>query len=339
MKSNSISIGIDLGHSSVKVVVKSPGETALISNAAIFPTVVRNWIPIANEATAKKAMQDTVEVNGKKYFVGVTAQLQGQADNFSGQNRNWIESEQHDALLMGAWLRACRILGSNKIFEANTFAVVLGLPASYYAEQRNILRKRARDLLSKMMSPGQTLNIYIESQSRAPLVCVAFDAQGNETGHAGDDQSWGVIEIGHYTTDFTFHDRGQEVDGASTSANGAFMVYDKIAAAFKQLGYLNDTETITNAIKTKTVKNFGTDIDVSDIVNGAIQSFSSYIQEEVSMRFGDKAQRMNGIIVAGGGAYMVGPDINAAYPNAQVLKNPRFAVSEGYARFGLLTLQ
>lgn len=338
MQKTPISIGIDLGHSSVKVSVKSANKIALNGATTIFPTVVRNWTKISNEETARKALADTVEVNGKKFFVGVTAQLQGQAENFSGQSRNWIETEQHDALLVAAWIRAQRILAQNDMGDANTFSLVLGLPASYYDEQREPLRKRALALITKIIQPDQKLRVFIESQSRAPLLCVAFDAYGSETGRAGDSESWGVVEIGHYTTDFTFHDRGQEVDGAASSASGAHLVYDRIAASFKAAGYLSDTDTITNAIKTRKIKSFGQEIDVGHMVEPAIQEFSSYIQEEVATRFGEKAQRMDGLIVAGGGAYMVGSDIKANYPNAIVPTNPRFAVAEGYSRFGLLTL-
>lgn len=334
---NFASIGIDLGHSSVKTSIKSGNKTPLIGAAEIIPTVVRNWTQIANEETARKALADTVEVNGKKYFVGVTAQRQGQADSFSGQSRNWIETEQHDALLVSAWNRANAVLAKNEMADPERISLVLGLPASYYAEQRDILRDRANAVLQRLVKPHQDLQIYIESQSRAPLLCVVFDSNGVETGRAGEDESWGVVEIGQFTTDFTLHDRGQEVDSAASSARGAHMVYDRIAAAFKQKNYVADFETITNAIKTRKIKVYGKETDVSELVTPAIDEFINHIQEEVATRFGEKAQRMDGIIVAGGGAYIVGPAIKSKYPNAVIPTNPRFAVAEGYSRFGLLT--
>lgn len=332
------SIGIDLGHSSIKICVKSGDTIPLIGASEIFPTVVRSWTSIANEETAKKAEADTVEVNGRKFFIGTTAALQGQAENFSGQNRNWVETDQHDALLVGAWHRANKILAKNSMPNPDVISLVLGLPASYYTEQRGPLRARAIALITRLLQPHQTLNVYIESQSRAPLLCVAFDGHGNETGRAGDDESWGVVEIGHFTTDFTFHDRGQEVDGAASSASGAHKVHDRIASSFKQNNYLSDFESIDRAIKSRKIMVYGKEVDVNDLVAPAIAEFATYILDEVSTRFGEKAQRMNGVIVAGGGAYIVGQDLKAKYPNAIIPTNPRFAVAEGYARFGLLTL-
>ncbi|MBY0234167.1 MAG: ParM/StbA family protein, partial [Burkholderiaceae bacterium] len=303
-----------------------------------FPTVVRSWSSIANEETARKAQVDTVEVNGKKFFVGVTAQRQGQADSFSGQTRDWIETDQHDALLISAWNRANAILAKNEMGEPDQISLVLGLPASYYADQRDTLRIRAAGLLQRLVKPHQDLQIYVESQSRAPLLCVVFDAHGNETGRGGEDESWGVVEIGQFTTDFTLHDRGQEVDSAASSARGAHMVYDRIAAAFKAKSYVSDFETISGAIQSRKIKVYGKEVDVTDLVMPAINEFTTYILDEVMTRFGEKAQRLDGIIVAGGGAYIVGPDIKAKFPNAIVPANPRFAVAEGYARFGMLTL-
>ena len=334
------SIGIDLGHSSVKTSIKTGIKLPILGGTTIFPTVVRDWVQIANEETARRAEADTVEINGKKFFVGETAQRQSQAETFTGQNRNWIETEQHDALLVSAWHRAMAVLArsENSLADPDQVSVVLGLPASYYAEQREVLLQRARCLLQRLVKPHQDLQIYIESQSRAPLLCVVFDAYGQETGRAGEEETWGVVEIGQFTTDFTLHDRGQEVDAAASSARGVSMIYDRIGAGFKQRGYEASYEMITKAIQTRKVKDFGKEEDINDIVQPAVSEFTTYIMDEVSSRFGTKARSMDGIIVPSGGAYIVGSEIRAKYPNAIIPAQPRFAVSEGYSRFGLLTL-
>jgi hypothetical protein len=64
------SIGIDLGHSSVKTSIKTGIKLPILGGTTIFPTVVRDWVQIANEETARRAEADTVEVNGKKFLVG-----------------------------------------------------------------------------------------------------------------------------------------------------------------------------------------------------------------------------------------------------------------------------
>lgn len=184
--------------------------------------------------------------------------------------------------------------------------------------------------------PSQTLDVYIQPQSRAPLICVQIDAEGSPTGFGGDTESWGVVEIGHFTTDFTFHDKGQEVNSAANSASGVHVVYDQIAAALKARGLSSDFESVDDAIKTKKVKFYKETRDVSDIVDAALAQFTTYIMDEVNTRFGEKAQRMEGIIVAGGGSSMVGQAIKAKFPNTIIPPEPRYAVAEGYSRFGIL---
>lgn len=337
-----VALGFDIGHSSVKLSVKGSNRIPLSGAAQIFPTVVRNWSPIANEDTARKAEADTVTVNGRKFFIGVTAQRQGQADNFSGQTRDWISTDQHDALILGAWNRSMATLERNRhendMTNPSKISVVLGLPASYYMEQRGELRRRATGLLQPLVGTDQELAIYIESQSRAPLLSVEFDAYGTPTGRGGENESWGVVEIGQFTTDFTLHDRGQEVDSAASSARGANMMYDRIGAVFKQRGYLNDFENISTALQTGKIKAYGEEVNVAELIEPSIREFTDYIMDEIASRFGERAQRMDGIIVAGGGAHIVGPAVKSRYRNAVVPHNPRFAVAEGYARFGLLTL-
>jgi len=331
------SIGIDLGHSSVKVAVKT-NQGPLKEATEIFPTVVRNWCHIADVPTAKKALTDTVEVDGRKFFVGITAVRQGQAETFTGQNRSWVNTIQHDALLVGAWQRALKILEKNNLDTPKRVVLVLGLPASYYMEQRKHLRSRTEELIRPLLSVGQTLEVFIQSQSRAPFACVSISASGQPTGAGGDTESWGVVEIGHFTTDFTFHDRGQEVESASSSASGAHTIYEEVASHFKQRGYLSDFESVTDAIQKKSLKVYGKDVDVSDVVNPAITQFANYILDEVRTRFGEKAQRMDGIIIAGGGAAIVGKEIQEKFPNAIIPESARYAVAEGYSRIGLLRI-
>lgn len=335
----SVSIGIDIGHSSVKVSVKIAGKPDLSGASFNFPTVVSGWKLISNDLTAQKALRDTVSVGAKRYFIGETAIRQGQADSFSGQSRDWVNSEEHDALLIGAWSRAVSVLHENGVVNPANIALVVGLPTSYYLEQRPGLRARVFNLIQSRLAPGQKLSVHVEAQSRAPLLCEALDFDGHATGRAGENESWGVVEIGHFTTDFTFHDKGQEIDGLSGSVSGVRMAYDLIAGKFKQGNYPVDIESIDVAIRTKKTKMYGAEVDVSSIVNPAIEEFASYILNEVAARFGDKAPRMDGIIIAGGGAHIVGGMIAEKYPNAKIYPNPRHIVAEGYARLGLLALE
>lgn len=338
MSKHTVSVGIDVGHSSVKVAVLNPKNGGGVQTDQM-DTVVRDWKQLNNPETAKAAEIDTVAIDGRKFFIGRTAALQSRAEDFTGQAKDWINTVEHDALVVGAWHMAHRLINESTHFIVpDTINLVMGLPTSFFFKQRDLLKDRVTKLLYPRLAPLQKLNVMVQSQSLAPLFNIAIDEKGNSTGKVSEDDSWGSVEIGHYTTDFSFQDRGQEIDDASTSIDGVINIYQRVKEGLKQNGYLHDLETISKAVQNRKIKVFGYDVDVSEIVEPAIYDFATLIKERTNNLFKDSAQRMDGIIVAGGGASIagVGSAIKAQYPNAIILDNPRFAVANGLARLGLL---
>lgn len=332
-----IAIGIDVGHSSVKISAINPNTQKLFEGQ--IETVVRDWKQLSNPATAKAAEKDTVTVNGRKFFIGRTAVLQSRAEDFSGQSKDWINTPEHDALVVGAWHMAHRLLTSDPAYRTpETIHLILGLPAAFFFRQKDALRDRVIDLITPHLIHHQKLTVLVQSQSLAPLFTVAIDQFGLPTGKVSEEDSWGSVEIGHYTTDFSFQDRGQEIDEATTSVDGVITVYQRVKEGLKQKGYVHDLETISKAVQYRKIKIFGTDVDVSDIVQPAVYDFATLIKERTNNLFKDSSQRMDGIVIAGGGAHIdgIGSAIKEQYPNAIILDNARFAVSNGLARLGLL---
>ena len=217
----------------------------------------------------------------------------------------------------------------------------MGLPSSYFGQQKDPLRTRALRLLEPRLAPGQTIRVLVQSQSMAPLLNISIDAQGIPTGDVNEQDAWGAVEIGHFTTDFNFHDRGQEVEISGGSATGVTMIYERVKASFKQRGFLYDLESLTQAISTRTVVDYGKTVSVEDIVGPAIEEFGTYIKEETGRRFNTSARRMNGIVIAGGGAdiHGIGDVLKSMYGNTRILEAPRFSVANGLCRLGLTALR
>lgn len=331
------SIGIDIGHSSVKSAVFVPGVTSeeVLSQ---FETVVQDWRVLRNPETALAAEKDTVSVGSKKFFIGKTAALQSRAEDFTGQDRNWVNSEQHDALLTGAWQNAMAYLASIDCHYPAKMNLVLGLPAAFFHTQKTELIMRAHKVLSPRLAPNQKLEIFVQSQSVAPLFNVALGVGGVETGRVGNDESWGCVEIGHYTTDFTFQDQGQEIDDASTSVEGVINIYQRVKEGLKQKGYLHNLANQNRAIREGVIKVYGNEVSVEDIVDPAISDFVNMVMSRINNLFKESSQSMNGILVAGGGAAIpeIRKGIQGQYPNAIVLQNPQFSVATGLCRLGLI---
>lgn len=327
----SASFGIDVGHSAVKIAASMLDQPTQRHTARI-PTVVIPALKIADEHTAQLAQRETVTIGGASYFFGETAVLQGNSTVFSGQDRNWIETTVHDVMVVGAFRKAMELIRNRRPQHIN---LVLGLPMAYFSSQKEILRARVTALLEPFLLPGQLLTVLVRPQSMVPLINLQYAEDGTLSPHyQANSESWAVIDIGHFTTDFCILLRTQIQDIGGDSIPGVSKAYSAIRSEFQARGYSVVLESIDEAIKRKAIRHFG-EVDVSDIVEAAVQPLRDIIIDRAQTLFSDVAARLNGIVVAGGGAPLVFDAIKAAFPNALAVPAPALALAEGMCRFGL----
>lgn len=75
----------------------------------------------------------------------------------------------------------------------------------------------------------------MQSQADAPLQWLSIQNNGYlHPQRDSDSEAWGVIEIGHYTTDFALCDRGSMMEYAAISCAGMHLVYDGMSSALAQ---------------------------------------------------------------------------------------------------------
>jgi plasmid segregation protein ParM len=328
-----ISIAIDGGHSSFKVRAaraSSPSERISLQ----IPTFVTPAITIAHDQTRLLAESETVELAGQKYFFGETAFRQSRAETFTGQHIDWIETVQHDVMLLGAWQKVTNMLDQG---PAN-IRLVMGLPAKHYAAQKELLRQRAEDLLRPRLGSGQELHVLIQSQSDAPLQWLSINADGTINAKRNIDQeSWGVIEIGHFTTDFSMSIGGSVVDHAVTSCAGLGIVYEALSTAMAAERFPTDLQTVETAFRTLEIKVHGQSRHLGFMVHSALSTFTAYLLDEANRIFAGKAAVLDGIVVGGGGAEVMFSRLNSKFPTAVCSNDPRQMVAEGFCRLGLLS--
>jgi plasmid segregation protein ParM len=330
-----ISIAVDGGHSMFKVRAEllsqsSPGLSFQI------PTIVMPAISLSNERTRQLAEHETVDLHGQKYFFGETALRQGRSEVYTGQHVNWIESVQHDVLMLGAWRKVMQALGNGPA----RVHLVLGLPAKYVAAQRDVLRRRISDLLTPRLGPGQTLRILVQSQADAPLQWLSIQNDGTLNSERDlDNEAWGVIEIGHFTTDFALSDRGVMLEYAAVSGPGMGLVYDAMASAMAREKLPTTLDVIELAVKSGEIKIYGNRLDVRHLLESAASGFESAVLDEADRVFQQKAALLDGIIVGGGGAKFLYEKLRKKFPNAICCDDPRMMVADGFCRLGLMSLR
>lgn len=171
---------------------------------------------------------------------------------------------------------------------------------------------------------------------------VVFNEDGSlNTTQDLDRETWGVVEVGHFTTDFSLSARGQvRQDVAEHPCSGVYQVYQRVSADIGRLdkNFSRSLESTQNAVLTGKATISGKETDVSHIVNDAKSILTQKVCNDALSLFGETLDTMTGILVAGGGAPIVHQELQRYFNKVVCPDEPRFVVAEGFARTGLAIL-
>jgi plasmid segregation protein ParM len=315
-------IALDVGHSAVKVVADSSHGRASI----VFPSVVTGAIELMEGTARKAAERETVEVDGRRFFFGETAVTQGAADSESGLSENWITTAPYSALVSGAFLKLAQL---PDMISVDGAIIVVGLPAKYIKAQSPLLTQ-----VMKKLAP--TADIIVLPQPLGPFMTIQFDDQGVESkNHKIAAEAWGIIEVGHYTTDFGVVRNGLWVDRNAGSCHGAHVVVERVAQLIKeQRGHSMTLIETTKAIVDGRFMEFGEQVDIAPFVDASKQVLIDDVVDTIDRLLDRDARSLNGIVLAGGAAKLLLPTVQAKYKHAFMADNSRLTVAEGFYRAG-----
>lgn len=322
-------IGLDVGHSAVKAVAYSPLGRAQV----IFPTFVTPAIPITGDPNEKaKCDAETVVIGERSWFFGESARAQGRMKDVVGLNTGWIETDEYRALMLGA---------IKKLAEHRPVAVpgledaliVVGLPADSYGERKEHLKKIVTDLFKgceamAQQQPAGALWAHILHDNGAPL-----------RDYNLAEQRWGVVEIGHFTTDFLLMSLGRFIEKPSGSKLGVSEAVDFLVRKLHERGIPATHQIAMTAMKHNRIIVRGESVDIGAEVEAAKSLIAEHVISEARTRLGEEVDLFDGVVIAGGGAPLVIDRLHEmGWTHAQIANSPpsepRFAVAEGFARYG-----
>lgn len=323
-------IGFDLGHSAAKIRFSELGSSEY--QELTYSTLVIPAVKLADAATAHAAKDDTVSWDGREYFVGATAEAQGRHQTFSGMSNDWIQTVEHDVLFAAGLDKVERILGG----QLNGSFITVGLPSETFPTQRQTLRTRLLSALAQRGTPNN--DIRVQAQPYGPLHVIGLAADGESSPRNMREEIWGVIEIGHQTTDYLVSKRLSIVESARDSDVGCVHIYNHLAQLLKTDGIAATPERITRAVMHRKLMHFGKELDVGPQVDDAIAQLAAVVKAGAQARFQSLVQEMDGIILAGGGAPLLASALAEIYPHITLFDDPipRMAVAEGFRRFSLM---
>lgn len=309
-------IALDIGRSAVKIA--APGVKMLFPTA-VCPAVDLSKLEVGDSAEAAK--RDIVEIDGTRYFIGDTAVRQSRDKTSEGLRDDWIESPQHRALLKGAYAAAKRQSG------ADDGLLVLGLPSRLFAEQA----KRLAEIASLTLHLPIT-NVKVVPQAFGAYMALMLDESASVSAKRNPAQeTWGVIDVGYYTTDFALLDGGEWSAFAADSVGGTHRAAENLMSIVSDVHMkLPEAE---EALRRKSIKHFGRIIPLDKEVEAVSARLADEIIGAAAQAFGDHLSRLDGILVAGGGAELVASHIRHKWPHAETVSDPRYAVAEGMRRY------
>jgi plasmid segregation protein ParM len=313
-------IAIDVGRSAVKVRAYAGSQTY----EAIFPAASSPAVRLSDEASAQAAAKETVEIDGRAYFTGNSARLQGDVKNAAGLSSDWVDSTEYRALLLSS-IKRLADMGVPNLIDPY---IVVGTPAAHYLSQRTkleeVTRKTIPGTIKALSQPmGAFLSYYIDPNG--------FPAK-DRVEDAGRRRSYAAIDVGFFSTDFVLMREGVHVESKSDSCEGVYVAAEKLLRILGTKGIKVKQLDCDRALRTKTVQHFGSH-NVNKEVEEAVAELFAKILPKAEALFADEVAQLDAVLLAGGGAELVYESIRSKWPNTVLLADARMAVEEGFCRY------
>jgi plasmid segregation protein ParM len=248
------------------------------------------------------------------------------------EDRQWIESDEWYALFLAALTELTRAKRAG-------LCLVTGLPVSYFGD-REKLRERllGSHTVRREGRHAQTLqvdDVKVIPQPFGALLAQTLDRQGRIADQDLAAGTVGVIDVGGKTTNLLSVSKLSEISRETASVNvGA---WDAVRAVKTWLTEehpdldLRDHQ-VAEAIQARRVVYYGEPIDITQIVEDTLAPLANQVCAEASQLWSGAAG-INAVLIAGGGACLLGDAIAAHFPHSRLVEEPVFANALGYWRF------
>lgn len=316
---------IDVGYSHTKA--------ATDNRRAMFPSVL-------GEVQQAHLDLDLAERNGYiqietkegTWFVGDAA-LEQSGLKTRRQDRGWIETPEYQALLLTGITELTNATGI-------TVELITGLPVAYFAD-RGTLKARLTGMHQIKRAGrrrGQRIevrDVVILPQGLAAVLSEALDANGKIRPGPVAEGTAGLVDVGGHTVNVATFAELKEIVRQTASIDAGLWgplteIGKRVNAAYP--GQELRGHEIAEAVKRGTVRHYGEDRDIQGIAQDVLKPFARQILGEASQVWGTAA-RLDVLLIAGGGAEIVGPALLTYHPNARIVENPQWANVEGYLKF------
>jgi len=320
--------GGDDGHFGIKLVTED-------DDGKLVETYVASRVAEGTQMIALTEAGDNVFTTDEGVSFTVSDTLQHVDTRFTG----YALSGMNRVLVHHALIKAG--LGGKDV------RIVTGLPVDEYFSGNElntdlINRKVANLLEKKVVNKNESVKCanIVGHSVQSEAIAAFYDLLINDDGSMNKEVAAlvaespiGFIDIGGKTTDFVVViDRGQRIDktrSGSVSLGGLSLN----VAVENRLKVKFGAETLTprqveNAVLTGSLRLFGKENDVLDIVNEEKAALAAQIIEAIKRKM-SKASDMEAVYFIGGGSLLLQSQLKDLYPHAVFVPNPQFSNARG----------
>lgn len=318
-------VGLDIGYSYVKVVA-GPGPNA----RWIFPSIVGDVQQ--SRLSLSRNGPHPIKLADEAYFVGNDA-LNYSRQAQRHQDRAWLDRPAYLVLALA---------GLAYVSPATRceFQIATGLPVNLFridkGRQAQILRgvHNVEALGRKHGQHFEVESIVQIPQGLASILAEALDWNGKIRDQDLKVGRVGLINVGGYNVNLaTFEDMRNDVPALSTSIDDAGVwsaLKDVQASIADKFGRTVENHHLIPIATSGTLKHYAEQVDVSELVAKALAPLTRRIEAAITQVWGNEIADLTALLVAGGGANLIGPAIVRRYAHARIVAEPQFADAVGY---------
>lgn len=250
------------------------------------------------------------------------------------QDRGWIKTPEYKALFLSAITELTK--STNVCVEVTT-----GLPIGYYAD-RQILKDRlmgvhqVRRAGRKAAQRIEIADIVVLPQAMAAVFSEALDDKGRVIPGPISAGMAGLLDIGGHTVGLATFKELEEIAKQTASIDAGLWgplgdIGKAINAQYPGLA-LEDFDVV-EAVRKGFLHYYGKRRNIEALTEIPLKAFARRILAEATKTWGNLA-RLDVLLIAGGGASIVGPAFQAEYPHTRIVDQPQWANCRGYLRYG-----
>lgn len=314
-----MNLGYDGGYNAVKAVT----EARRVS----FPSVTGT--PERARFSLNGHVEDIVLTIGRDtWLIGESAISQSRFVQ-RREDRGWIQSAEYYRLFMAALTE----LTTASWVE---LVIVTGLPVSFFSDKDILVNRLIGE--HRCQREGRNWQLFkvtdvrVIPQPFGALLAEALDNRGQIANQDLASGRVGVIDAGGKTTNLLSVNHLAEIGKETASVNvGAWdlvrRVREYLADHCPELD-LRDHQ-IVEAIKGRGVKYFGEKVDLGHVVDEALEPMAAQVISQAGQLWNGGAG-LDAILIAGGGAHLLGPRLQRQYRHARIVESPVYSNAIGY---------